>query len=121
MTATVSISRVQARSAADRGRPWRHATVGLLLTLVVVLAEMAGWLAPLDGWLGDWRCRYCQHLAPPPTDQLVHVDIDDAALEAIGAWPWPRTELAEMLSEIHRAGAKAVALDVILAEPQALV
>ena len=48
----------------------------------------------------------------------MHLDIDDAALDAMGHWPWPRSRLGEILDELNLAGAKAVALDVIFPEPQ---
>jgi len=45
------------------------------------------------------------------------VDLDEASLDAIGQWPWPRTVVADLVSKIHRAGGLAVAFDVIFAEP----
>ena len=66
----------------------------------------------MERWLYDLRCRYCQFFTRPPTDQLVHIDIDDAVLEDIGGWPWPRSTMARILDEIHDAGPKAVAMDI---------
>ncbi len=45
------------------------------------------------------------------------VDIDEASLKALGQWPWPRTRVAELLQRVHQAGAAAIALDVLLIEP----
>jgi len=45
------------------------------------------------------------------------VDIDDASLARIGQWPWPRTTLAELVDKVHKLGAAAIALDIVLAEP----
>lgn len=92
--------------------------LGLALTLAVTAVEYAGGLEQLERWFYDVRARNCQFFDPPPTDKLVHVDIDDRALEAVGAWPWRRSVLAEILDEIRIAGAKAVAMDVIFPEPQ---
>ena len=39
------------------------------------------------------------------------IDIDDAALETIGRWPWPRSTLAEIVDEVRLAGADVLALD----------
>ena len=93
--------------------------IGALLTLIVAAADSLGLLAPLERWLYDERAMHCQRWMPPPTDRLVHVDIDDAALDSIGRWPWRRTDVAEIVDELRRAGAKAVALDVVFSEPQA--
>jgi class 3 adenylate cyclase/CHASE2 domain-containing sensor protein len=91
---------------------------GSLATATVAVAYLLGWLDPVEGGLYDARARLCQVFTPKPTDKLVHVDIDDAALEAMGAWPWPRTLTAGLVDEMAAAGAKAVALDVLYTEPQ---
>ncbi len=94
------------------------AAVGVLLTCCVAIADLAGWLGPLEWWLYDRRAEYCQFFQPPPTDKLAHLDVDDAALETIGSWPWPRSRLGEIIDELRLASPKAVALDVIFSEPQ---
>jgi adenylate cyclase len=45
------------------------------------------------------------------------VDLDDASLERIGQWPWPRSELAELIERLSEAGAAVIALDVVLSGP----
>ena len=94
--------------------------IGVLLTLLVAAADAAGLLAHLERWFYDQRARYCQVFMPLPTDRLVHVDIDDAALEAVGRWPWDRAVLAEILDEIALAKPRVIGLDVLLSEPQEL-
>ncbi|MGY8959862.1 MAG: CHASE2 domain-containing protein, partial [Alphaproteobacteria bacterium] len=32
------------------------------------------------------------------------VDIDDASLEDIAQWPWPRTKIAELIYRLRQAG-----------------
>ncbi len=44
------------------------------------------------------------------------VDIDEAALEAYGQWPWPRTVVAQLVEKLTKAGAAVIAFDVIFAE-----
>lgn len=95
-------------------------TLGVLLTLLALALGWMGGLAPAERFFYDWRARYCRFFTPAPTDQLVHLDIDDLTLEAMGAWPWPRGRLAELVDEIAIAGAKALAMDVIFSEPQAI-
>ena len=92
---------------------------GVLLTLTVAAADALGWLTPLERWFYDQRALLCQHWMPPPTDRLVHVDIDDTALDSVGRWPWHRSDIAEIIDELHLAGAKAVGLDITLSEPEA--
>lgn len=56
-----------------------------------------------------------------PRQKIVIVAIDNPSIEAIGRWPWPRNLLAELVESIFQAGAKTVALDIILSEPQRIV
>ncbi|MDB5760339.1 MAG: adenylate/guanylate cyclase with Chase sensor [Burkholderia sp.] len=45
------------------------------------------------------------------------VDIDDDSLRRLGQWPWPRSQVAELVERLRAAGAAAVAFDVLFAEP----
>src|SRR3954469_3232425 len=91
--------------------------LGIALTLLVTFLDFSGLLAAPERYFYDFRARHCQHYAKPPTTQLVHIDIDDNSLLAVGHWPWPRSTLAEIVDEIRIAGAKTMVLDVILSEP----
>ena len=55
-----------------------------------------------------------QALQPSP---VVIVDIDEASLEQVGQWPWPRTVFAELIDRLGSLGAAVIAFDVIFAEP----
>ena len=64
-----------------------------------------------------------QRISPNPakSDFKVRVvDIDEASLEKVGQWPWPRTRLAEIVERLHASGAAVIAFDIILAEPDRL-
>lgn len=53
-----------------------------------------------------------------PEDRLVVIDIDESSLSALGPWPWPRSQVAdlvEILLEVY--GARAVGLDIVFPEP----
>ena len=45
------------------------------------------------------------------------VDLDEPSLAAFGQWPWPRYRVAKLLEKLNRAGAAAIALDMIFPEP----
>jgi adenylate cyclase len=55
-----------------------------------------------------------------PTFPVRIVDIDEASLEKVGQWPWPRSELARIVERLAESGARTVAIDLILAEPDRL-
>jgi class 3 adenylate cyclase/CHASE2 domain-containing sensor protein len=106
------MTRIQRRLLIDTS------AIGVTLTLfVAALDYFSRALQPLDDWFYDRRARVCQFFTPPPTDQLVHVDIDDQSLADIGRWPWHRARFARLLEEIDRAGAKAISLDIVLNDP----
>ena len=48
---------------------------------------------------------------------VVIVDMDEKSQKEIGQWPWPRTVLADLVSEIARAGAVAIGFDIVFPEP----
>ncbi|HEV8293692.1 MAG TPA: CHASE2 domain-containing protein [Tepidisphaeraceae bacterium] len=92
-------------------------TLGIALTFLVTFLDFSGLLSAPERFFYDFRARRCQNYTPPPTTQLVHIDIDDNSILALGHWPWPRSKLAEIVDEIRIGGAKTMVLDIILSEP----
>jgi adenylate cyclase len=45
------------------------------------------------------------------------IDIDEASLARYGQWPWPRTLIAELVTQLAGAGAVAIAFDMVFPEP----
>ncbi len=56
-------------------------------------------------------------LAKPP---VTIVDIDDRSLTQLGQWPWPRTRIADMITNLTRLGAAVIAFDMVFSEPDRL-
>ena len=48
------------------------------------------------------------------------VDIDEKSLAKHGQWPWPRTRIADLITDLTRLGAVVIAFDVIFSEPDRL-
>ncbi|MEM8750515.1 MAG: adenylate/guanylate cyclase domain-containing protein [Pseudomonadota bacterium] len=48
------------------------------------------------------------------------VDIDEASIQQLGQWPWPRTRMAELVDRMKALGAAAVAFDIVFAEEDRL-
>ena len=63
----------------------------------------------------DWHARLRGPL-PPPANVTI-VAIDETSLELVGRWPWPRTRTTEMVLRLAEGGARVIALDLILREP----
>lgn len=94
---------------------WGLAT-GLVATVVVALLYGSGafvlWeLDALDLWF-----RYCSQLGP--SEQILHIDINDDALERIHRWPWPRRYHAQLIDALHALGARSIVMDIVFAERQ---
>lgn len=47
---------------------------------------------------------------------MVFIDIDDASLNQIGQWPWPRQTIAEILKKINQQSPLVVGMDILFAE-----
>ncbi len=69
----------------------------------------------LDGKIYDSFLRSAPHRAV--TGSVTIVDLDEASISSLGQWPWPRYRVARLLGRIRDAGASAVGLDLLFAEP----
>ena len=93
------------------------------LMMLAVFVALRSWdPAPLEAF----RLQvfdYYQLIKPrqPTAYPAMIVDIDEKSLSQIGQWPWPRDTIAKLVDQIAAQGAKAVAFDVIFAEPRALI
>jgi len=53
-----------------------------------------------------------------PGSNVAIVAIDEKSLAAFGRWPWPRSVLSRVVRTLADNGAKVIALDLILSEPE---
>jgi len=98
------------------------ARLSLLLSLSVALlmVVLTAFPPPILDRARDAVFDGYQRTAPRPYDPLtpVHIiDIDEAALDAFGQWPWPRSYMAELTDRLFDHGAAAVGFDVLFPEP----
>lgn len=82
----------------------------------VIAAYGLGLLLPVDMAI---RRQFAVAFAPEPDPRVVTVEIDDASISAMGRWPWPRSLLAQLVSEISELGPAAIGIDIMLSEPEA--
>jgi adenylate cyclase len=66
--------------------------------------------------LYNTRFENFRGLRPPSKDILI-LSIDEASLEEVGVFPWKRTAYADVISKLHKYGAKMVAFDIMFATP----
>ncbi len=100
----------------DRTRP----RPSLFLPLIAVVCGLTLLLADplplqsLRNGLFDQYQRWHPRAYQPVPVRIV--DIDEASLERLGQWPWPRTRLAELVDRLNAAGAAAIGFDVVFSE-----
>ncbi|HVC09166.1 MAG TPA: CHASE2 domain-containing protein [Elusimicrobiota bacterium] len=101
-------------------RRWGDAAAGLLAVVVAALSYQfpakLPFFAHLELKAYDARALLRQSVDPDPEITIVAIDQD--SLRRYGAWPWPRTLLADLLDKISPAHPKVVALDVSLFTPE---
>lgn len=61
---------------------------------------------------------YLQRAKPREYQKLpiTIVDLDEASFRSYGQWPWPRTQVAELIDNLGKLGAVATAFDIVFAE-----
>lgn len=95
---------------------------GLLLAGTLVTMAVAGLYVVWPDWMEFQDHKIYDELLtrsrPVVRSRLpLVVDIDEASLAAYGQWPWPRYRVALLLGLLRNAGAAAVGLDIVFAEP----
>ncbi|MBF0340772.1 MAG: adenylate/guanylate cyclase domain-containing protein [Magnetococcales bacterium] len=97
----------------------------LVLTLLVTLATLAGWLGVEDvgilriveQWVGDLRVARLQP-AEPQHGEIIVVAITEETLERFPyRAPIDRQFLSDLLQELQARGARAILLDILLDQP----
>lgn len=94
------------------------------LAAVLLVALLGAWALASSGgpgdaferfWL-DWQLRWSAAQQPP--EGVLVYDIDDHALSQLtprlGPWPYRRDVYAQVIDALRRAGARAIALDLLL-------
>lgn len=87
-----------------------------ILTAIVVTVVMAfdrGRIVELP--VRDFAMRL---MPRKPATSTVVIAIDERSLREIGPWPWDRGVLAEIVERVAESQARAVVLDILLADPR---
>ena len=106
------------RRVVDKIRVGRILALGLLAAMIAIRIWDPGPIEFVRLKIFD----FYQVLKPRDAAQqpIVIVDIDEESLAEIGQWPWPRTTIAKLTSQLMAYNAVAVAYDVVFAEPDRL-
>ncbi len=75
---------------------------GLAAVLLALLLGALAWLEPLERWAYD--VGMSASAARQPSERLVVIALDDAAVERFGAWPWPPGVMADLFARLYMGG-----------------
>lgn len=103
------------RRTEFRWRPFFYGLFATALVLALQVYDPAGLRS-----INEAAYDQYQRLKPRQIDPSVPVavvDIDVRSLQALGQWPWPRTEMAALTLRLKELGALSIAYDVVFAEP----
>lgn len=114
--------RGRSKSMVAKKRPsafrWRPFLLGLALTGFVVFLQVQDFAGLRQ--INEAAFDQMQRAKPrtiDPSVPIAVVDIDEESLKELGQWPWPRTEMAELVLRLTQLGALSVAFDIVFAEP----
>lgn len=92
------------------------ALVGIVACLLAWFATSGAWLAAIDNRIFDAAAPLG---APQADERILIVEIDDASLQQLGRWPWPRHMHTRLLQALARHRPAAIGYDVLFLEPSA--
>jgi len=103
------------------GRKFGYARLLCLALLIGIAALRIADIAPVE----ELRVRTFDtfQLIDPRVKMarpVTIVDIDEKSLAKLGQWPWPRTRIADMITNLTQLGAIVIAFDAVFAEPDRL-
>lgn len=103
------------RCINSRRAPVVAAMLVLVGALVLRIAD-PGAVTRIRDFAFDGYQRIEPRIYNPDTPVRI-VDIDEAALQEYGQWPWPRSIIARLIEKLTEKGAAVVAFDAVFAEP----
>jgi len=97
----------------------RYAEIWLALIVLVATVVVAERQPPLVTSLREAVFDTYQRWQPRPyqPSPVRIVDIDDESLTRVGQWPWPRTQVADLVVKLRDLGVAVIAFDILFAEP----
>lgn len=98
-----------------RSTPVRIVLLSLAIALAAAALTAAGVFEKLENLAYDAALRLESGRIRNPA--VVLAAIDEASLEQVGRWPWPRSRTAELIEAIAAGGPAAIGVDIGFFEP----
>src|ERR1700693_4019688 len=99
-----------------RGNSANIVSLAAIVVASALLGTLVSWRAPgIDQYMRDWMIRARGPLPAP--DDIAIVAIDEPSIGQFGRFPWSRALSARAIDVIAAAQPKAIAVDVLYADP----
>jgi adenylate cyclase len=104
------------RLTGPRGRLYLIAA-SVIVVVVALFLSAPEFLQAVEARLYDlhFKLRGTQQQT---ADGIVIAAIDEKSLAALGRWPWPRSLMADLIKKLSADGARIIAVDILLSEPE---
>ena len=91
--------------------------LGVAAAIILVLLSWQSFFEQVNNIAYDFTQRLAGER--PPTSGVLIVAIDEESLDRVGAVPWPRNRLAELIESVDAGAPAAVGIDILLDDPGA--
>src|SRR5688500_11200161 len=100
---------------------WAGSAIGFAAAVLALIVGHLPLFVVAEAKLYDWRLSRAARAYGQPNTGIALVEINDASLielaPLIGRWPWPRVTHASIIDFLAKGGAKVIAYDLQLTEP----
>ena len=104
------------RLTGPRGRVYLIAAAVIVVVLALFLWAPE-FLQAVEVRLYDLHFKL-RGTQPQTAERIVIAAIDEKSLAALGRWPWPRSLMADLIRKLSADGARIIAVDILLSEPE---
>ncbi len=95
---------------------WAIGTALTLIFLFIIVSGRLDFTHPIEMKTYDFRAQLAASDEKSPDIELVTITNED--INELGRWPWSRSVIAECVDNLHEAGAKVIALNIFISEPE---
>ena len=83
--------------------------VVIVLCFTILSFAFPAGISPIENRIYDAAMRLSEPEAPP-SRSVALIEIDERSVQQLGAWPWPRQRIADLVERLDRSGVKLIGL-----------
>lgn len=97
-------------SSRFKKNKYKDAFIPLGISALIIILSLLSVFSSLNTLMFDSFLKIRPELKDDP--RILLLDVDDTAIDKLGAWPWPRSYMADALITMTEFGAKSVVFDI---------